>query len=324
MKLPRRKFLHLAVAAALPALPRIARAQAYPMRPVRWIVAFAAGGPTDIVARIMGQYLSERLGQQFIIDNRPGAGGIVGTQAAINSPADGYTILMAAHVHAINATLYQKLPYNFLNDIAPIAGLVRMPNVMEVTPSFPAKTVGEFIAYVTANPGKVSYASAGNGTSAHLAAELFRAMTGVDFLHVPYRGSGPALTDLLNGQVQVMFDTISSSIAHIQAGKLRALAVTSVTRSDVLPDVPTIAETVPGYELSAWFGAGTPTGTPSEIIQKLNEEINAGLAETRIRARFAELGAEPMPMTVAEFRKFVADETERWAKVVKFSGAKAD
>jgi tripartite-type tricarboxylate transporter receptor subunit TctC len=231
---------------------------------------------------------------------------------------------MAAHVHAINATLYQRLPYNFLNDIAPIAGLVRMPNVMEVTPSFPAKTVGEFIAYVTANPGKVSYASAGNGTSAHLAAELFRAMTGVDFVHVPYRGSGPALTDLLNGQVQVMFDTISSSIAHIQAGKLRALAVTSVTRSDLLPDVPTIAEAVPGYELSAWFGAGTPTGTPSEIIQKLNQEINAGLTEARITARFAELGAEPMPMTVAEFRKFVADETERWAKVVKFSGAKAD
>ena len=326
MKLPyRRQFLHLAAGAvALPAVPRIASAQTYPSRPVRWIVAFAAGGPTDIVARIMGQYLSERLGQKLIIDNRPGAGGIVGTQAAINSPADGYTILMAAHVHAINATLYQKLPYNFLNDIAPIAGLVRMPNVMEVTPTFPAKTVGEFIAYVTANPGKVSYASAGNGTSAHLAAELFRAMTGVDFVHVPYRGSGPALTDLLNGQVQVMFDTISSSIAHIQAGKLRALAVTSITRSDLLPDVPTIAETVPGYELSAWFGAGTPTGTPSEIIQKLNQEINAGLAEARIKARFAELGAEPMPMPVAEFRKFVADETERWAKVVKFSGAKAD
>ena len=233
MKLPRREFLHLAAgAAALPAVSPVVWAQAYPSRPVRWIVAFAAGGPTDIVARIMGQHLSERLGQQFIIDNRPGAGGIVGTQAAINSPPDGYTILMAAHVHAINATLYQKLPYNFLNEIAPIAGLVRMPNVMEVTPSFPAKTVGEFIAYVTANPGKVSYASAGNGTSAHLAAELFRAMTGVDFVHVPYRGSGPALTDLLNGQVQVMFDTISSSIAHIQAGKLRALAVTSVTRSD--------------------------------------------------------------------------------------------
>src|SRR6185503_13803339 len=245
MKLPRREFLHLAAgAAALPAVSPVVWAQAYPSRPVRWIVAFAAGGPTDIVARIMGQHLSERLGQQFIIDNRPGAGGIVGTQAAINSPPDGYTILMAAHVHAINATLYQKLPYNFLNDIAPIAGLVRMPNVMEVTPTF--------------------------------AAELFRAMTGVDFVHVPYRGSGPALTDLLNGQVQVMFDTISSSIAHIQAGKLRALAVTSVTRSDLLPDVPTIAETVPGYELNAWFGAGTPTGTPSEIIQKLNQEINAG------------------------------------------------
>jgi tripartite-type tricarboxylate transporter receptor subunit TctC len=276
------------------------------------------------VARIMGQYLSERLGQQFVIDNRPGAGGIVGTQAAINSPADGYTLLMTAHVHAINATLYQKLPYNFLNDIAPIAGLVRMPNVLQVTPSFPAKTVSEFIAYAKANPGKVSYASAGNGTSAHLAAELFRAMTGVDFVHVPYRGSGPALTDLLNGQVQVMFDTISSSIAHIKAGTLRALAVTSVTRSDLLPEVPTIADTVPGYELSAWFGVGTPTGTPAEIIEKLNLEINAGLADPRITARFAELSAEPMPMTVAQFRKFVVDETEKWAKVVKFSGAKAE
>ena len=325
MKLPRRNFLHLAAgAAALPAVPRIAVAQAYPTRPVRWIVAFAAGGPTDIVARIMGQYLSERLGQQFIIDNRPGAGGIVGTQAAINSSADGYTLLMAAHVHAINATLYQKLPYSFLNDIAPIAGLVRMPNVLEVTPSFPAKTVSEFIAYAKANPGKVSYASAGNGTSAHLAAELFRAMTGVDFVHVAYRGSGPALTDLLSGQVQVMFDTISSSIAHIKAGTLRPLAVTSVRRSDLLPEVPTIADTVPGYELSAWFGVGTPTGTPPEIIEKLNREINVGLAEPRIKARFAELGAEPMPVTVAEFRKFVAEETEKWAKVVKFSGAKAE
>ena len=325
MKLPRRSFLRLAAgAAALPAVPRIAVAQAYPTRPVRWIVAFAAGGPTDIVARIMGQYLSERLGQQFIIDNRPGAGGIVGTQAAINSSADGYTLLMAAHVHAINATLYQKLPYSFLNDIAPIAGLVRMPNVLEVTPSFPAKTVSEFIAYAKANPGKVSYASAGNGTSAHLAAELFRAMTGVDFVHVAYRGSGPALTDLLSGQVQVMFDTISSSIAHIKAGTLRPLAVTSVRRSDLLPEVPTIADTVPGYELSAWFGVGTPTGTPPEIIEKLNWEINVGLAEPRIKARFAELGAEPMPVTVTEFRKFVAEETEKWAKVVKFSGAKAE
>jgi tripartite-type tricarboxylate transporter receptor subunit TctC len=233
MKLPyRRQFLHLAAGAvALPAVPRIASAQTYPSRPVRWIVAFAAGGPTDIVARIMGQYLSERLGQKLIIDNRPGAGGIVGTQAAINSPADGYTILMAAHVHAINATLYQKLPYNFLNDIAPIAGLVRMPNVMEVTPSFPAKTVDEFIAYVTANPGKVSYASAGNGTSAHLAAELFRAMTGLDFVHVPYRGSGPALTDLLNGQVQVMFDTISSSIAHIQVDSCRSRCPSDLSKS---------------------------------------------------------------------------------------------
>jgi tripartite-type tricarboxylate transporter receptor subunit TctC len=301
-----------------------ASAQDYPTRPVRWIVAFAAGGPTDILARIMGQYLSERLGQQFVIDNRPGAGGNVGTQAAINSAPDGYTLLMVAHVHAINATLYQKLPYNFLNDIAPIAVLVRMPNVMEVTPSFPAKTVAEFIAYAKANPGKVSYASAGNGTSAHLAAELFKAMAGVDIVHVPYRGSGPALTDLMTGQVQVMFDTISSSIGHIQSGKLRALAVTSTTRSAVLPDVPTIADTVPGYELGAWFGVGAPTGTPPDIIQKLNREVAAGLADLRIKTRLAELSAEPMTMTPVQFRQFVVDETEKWAKVVKFSGAKVD
>jgi tripartite-type tricarboxylate transporter receptor subunit TctC len=231
---------------------------------------------------------------------------------------------MVAHVHAINATLYQKLPFNFLADIAPIAGLVRVPNVMEVTPSLPVKTVGEFIAYAKANPGKISYASAGNGTSAHLAAELFKVMAGVDILHVPYRGSGPALHDLMSGQVHVMFDTVPSSIEHIKAGKLRALGVTSATRSDVLPDVPTIADTVPGYELSAWFGVGAPRDTPPEIIQRLNREITVGLADPRIKARFADLGAAPMPMSVAEFRKFVVDETEKWAKVVKFSGAKVD
>jgi tripartite-type tricarboxylate transporter receptor subunit TctC len=301
-----------------------ASAQDYPTRPVRWIVAFAAGGPTDILARIMGQYLSERLGQQFVIDNRPGAGGNIGTQAAVNSPPDGYTILMAAHVHAINATLYQKLPYNFLNDIAPVAGLARVTNVLEVTPSLPVKSVSEFIAYAKANPGKISYASAGNGTSAHLAAELFKVMAGVDLLHVPYRGSGPALTDLMAGQVQVMFDTLPSSIEHIKAGKLRALGVTSAIRSDVLPDVPTIADTVPGYELTAWFGIGAPRDTPPEIVERLNREITAGLADARIKARFAELSAVPMPMTVPEFRKFVVDETEKWAKVVKFSGAKVD
>ena len=301
-----------------------AASQDYPTRPVRWIVAFAAGGPTDILARIMGQYLSERLGQQLVIDNRPGAGGNIGTQAAVNSAPDGYTILMVAHVHAINATLYQKLPFNFLADIAPIAGLVRVPNVMEVTPSLPVKTVGEFIAHAKANPGKISYASAGNGTSAHLAAELFKVMAGVDILHVPYRGSGPALHDLMSGQVHVMFDTVPSSIEHIKAGKLRALGVTSATRSDVLPDVPTIADTVPGYELSAWFGVGGPRDTPPEIIQRLNREITVGLADPKIKARFADLGAAPMPMSVAEFRKFVVDETEKWAKVVKFSGAKVD
>jgi tripartite-type tricarboxylate transporter receptor subunit TctC len=267
MKLPRRNFLHLAAgAAALPAVSRIARAQAYPSRPVRWIVGFTPAGGNDIVARLMGQWLSDRLGQPFVIENRPGAGTNIATEAVVNAPPDGYTLLLANLANAINATLYEKLNFHFIHDIVPVAGISQATLIMVVNPSFPAKTVPEFIAYAKANPGKISYASAGNGTSAHLAAYLFRAMTGIDFVHVPYRGSGPALTDLLNGQVQVMFDTI----AHIQAGKLRPLAVTSVTRSDLLPDVPTIADTVPGYELNAWFGVGIPTGTPPEIIETLN------------------------------------------------------
>jgi tripartite-type tricarboxylate transporter receptor subunit TctC len=249
MKLPRRRFLHLAAGAtALPALPRIARAQAYPTRPVRLIVPLAAGGATDIVARLMGQWLSERLGQPFIIENRPGAGGNIATQAVINAPADGYTLLMASHANAINATLYSNLSFNFLRDVTPVAGLVQVPNVLEVNPAVPANTVADLIAYAKSNPGKLSYASAGNGTSAHLAAELFKTMTGVELLHVPYRGSGPALVDMLSGQVQVMFDAIPSSIEHIKAGKLRALAVTTARRSDALPDVPVIADTVPGYD----------------------------------------------------------------------------
>jgi tripartite-type tricarboxylate transporter receptor subunit TctC len=299
-------------------------AEDYPTRPVRWIVGFPPGGPTDIVARLMGQWLLERLGQPFIIENRPGAGGNIATQAVANAAPDGYTLLMASHANAINATLYQKLSFNFLSDIAPVAGLVRVPNVLEVNPSVPATTVAEFIAYAKANPGKISYASAGNGTSAHLAAELFKAMTGVDIVHVPYRGSGPALTDLLGGQVQVMFDSMPSSIEHIRAGKLRALAVTSATRSEALPDVPTIADTVPGYDTNGWFGVGAPKGTPRPIIERLNREINAGLADAKMKARFAELGASTIVATPAEFATYLGAETDKWAKAVQFSGAKVD
>ena len=299
-------------------------AQDYPTRPVRWVVGFPPGGPTDIVARLMGQWLLERLGQPFIIENRPGAGDNIATQAVANAAPDGYTLLMASHANAINATLYQKLSFNFLSDIAPVAGLVRVPNVLEVHPSVPATTVAEFIAYAKANPGKISYASAGNGTSAHLAAELFKAMTGVELLHVPYRGSGPALTDLLAGQVQLMFDSMPSSIEHIKAGKLRALAVTSATRSEALPDVPTIADTVPGYDTNGWFGVGAPKGTPRPIIERLNREINAGLADAKMKTRFAELGASTIAATPAEFATYLGSETDKWAKAVQFSGAKVD
>ena len=296
----------------------------YPNRPVRWILGFAAGGPTDIVVRIVGQHLSEKFGQQFVIENRPGAGGNLATQAVVSSPPDGYTILAIAHVHAINATLYKQLPYNFIRDVEPVAGMVQMPNVMEVHPSVPAKSVAEFIAYAKANEGKLSYASAGNGTSAHLATELFKAMTGVQLLHVPYRGSGPALIDMISGRVQVMFDTLSSSIPHIRDGKLRALAVTTATRSDALPDLPTVADTVPGFEVTAWFGVGVPKGTPTEIVDKLNREVNAALADPKIRARFAELGAVPFPATPAQMVSHVATETEKWGKAVTFSGATVD
>jgi tripartite-type tricarboxylate transporter receptor subunit TctC len=325
MKFPRRQFLHLAVgAAALPAVSRFAWAQAYPTRPVRLVVGFPPGGPTDIVARLMGQWLLERLGQPLVIENRPGAGGNIATQAVINAPADGYTLLMASHANAINATLYSNLGFNFIRDVTPVAGLVQVPNVLEVNPAVPANTVAELIAYAKSNPGKLSYASAGNGTSAHLAAELFKTMTGVELLHVPYRGSGPALVDMLSGQVQVMFDAIPSSIEHIKAGKLRALAVTTARRSDALPDVPVIADTVPGYDTSGWFGVGAPAGTPVEIVEKLNKEINAGLADPKMKARFAELGASTMITTPADFVTYVAAETDKWAKAVKFSGAKAD
>jgi tripartite-type tricarboxylate transporter receptor subunit TctC len=296
----------------------------YPTRPVHWIVGYPAGGSTDIVARLMGQYLSEKLGQQFIIENRPGAGNNIGTEAVVRAPADGYTLLLINPANAINTTLYANLNFDFIRDIAPVAGFIRVPNVMEINPSVPAKTVAEFIAYAKANPGKINMASSGSGTSIHMSGELFKMMTGVNMVHVPYRGSAPMLTDLLGGQVQVTFDNMPSSIEHIRAGKLRPLAVTTTARSDALPDTPILADTVPGYEASAWFGAGAPKGTPSEIIDTLNKAINAGLADPKMQARLADLGGMLMAGSPADFGKIVAEETEKWAKVVKFSGAKAE
>jgi tripartite-type tricarboxylate transporter receptor subunit TctC len=304
--------------------PGPAAAQDYPNKSIRWVLGFAAGGPTDIVVRIVGQYLSEKLGQPVVIENRPGAGGNLATAAVVSAPPDGYTLLAIAHVHAINATLYKQLPYNFIRDIEPVAGMVQMPNVMEVHPSVPAKTVAEFIAHAKAQEPKLSYASAGNGTSAHLAAELFKAMTGVQLLHVPYRGSGPALIDMMSGRVHVMFDTLSSSIPHIRDGKLRALAVTTASRTEALPDVPTVADTVPGFEVTAWFGVGVPKGTPPAIVEKLNREVNAALADPKVKARFAELGSVPFVATPAQMVAHVAAETEKWGRAVKFSGATVD
>jgi tripartite-type tricarboxylate transporter receptor subunit TctC len=325
MKFPRRQFLHLAAgAAALPAVSRFAWAQAYPSRPVRVIVGFPAGGTVDTFARMMGQWLSERLGQPSVIENRLGAAGNIATEAVVRAPPDGYTLLMVNPPNAINATLYEKLNYNFIRDIAPVAGIIRVPNVMVVNPSFPAKTVPEFIAYAKANPGKINMASAGNGTSIHVSGELFKMMTGVNMVHVPYRGGPPALTDLIGGQVQVMFDNITTSIEYIRAGKLRPLAVTTATRWEGLPDVPTVSDFVPGYEASSWSGIGVPRNTPAEIIDKLNKEINAALADARMKTRLADLGGTVLPGSPADFGKFIAEETEKWAKVVKFSGAKPD
>jgi tripartite-type tricarboxylate transporter receptor subunit TctC len=292
----------------------------YPNRPVRWIVGYPAGGSTDITARIIGQWLSERLGQQFVIENKPGAGNNIGTEAMLHSPPDGYTVYLVNPANAINATLYRKLSFDFIRDSAPVAGLMRVPNVMEVTTSLPAKTVAEFIAYAKANPGKINWATSGNGTSVHLSGELFKMMTGVDMTHIPYKGSAPALTDLIAGTVHVMFDNMPSSLAHIQAGKLRALAVTTSTRSDALPDVPTVADTVAGYEASAFFGMSAPKGTPPEIIEKLNKEINAGLADPKIKARLFDLGGMLIPGTPEDFAKVVAAETDKWAKVIKAGG----
>jgi tripartite-type tricarboxylate transporter receptor subunit TctC len=325
MKLDRRHFLHLAAgAAALPASSRIAAAQGYPARPVHWIVSFTAGGPNDTVARVIGQYLSERLGQQFIVENKVGAGGNIGMAAVLGSPPDGYTIGFAAPNNAINATLYEKLPFDFIRDSVPVAGTMLLTNVMVVHPDVPAKTVAEFIAYAKANPGKINMASSGMGTSVHMSGELFKVMTGVNMQHVPYRGSAPALQDLLTNRVQVLFDNLPGSISHIKAGALRALGVTAGKRSQALPDVPTIGETVPGYEAVVWYGIVAPKGTPPETVDTLNKAVNEVLADPKLKARLAELGGEPMPMTPAHFGKLIADETEKWAKVVKFSGAKAD
>jgi tripartite-type tricarboxylate transporter receptor subunit TctC len=326
MKLPhRRQFLHLATgAAALSALSRIARAQAYPSRPVRIIVPFAAAGAFDIMARLIGQWLSERLGQPFVIENRPGAGTNIGTETVVKAPPDGYTLLLAGTPNAINATLYEKLNFNFIRDIASVAGISRAPLVMAVHPSVPAKTVPEFIAYAKANPGKISMASAGIGAPSHVSGELFKMMAGVNLVHVPYRGAGPALVDLLAGQVQVGFPSMPSSIEYVRAGKLRALAVTSAMRSDALPDIPTVGEFLPGYEASASYGIGAPKGTPVEIIDMLNKEINAALGDPKMKARLADLGGTPLLGSAADFGKLIAEETEKWAKVIKFAGIKAN
>jgi tripartite-type tricarboxylate transporter receptor subunit TctC len=302
----------------------IAWAQTYPSRPVRIVVGFPPGGPTDIAARLIGQSLSERLGQQFVIENRPGAGSNIGTEAVVRAPPDGYTLFLAYSANAINATLYDKLNFSFIRDIAPVAAINREPLVMLVNPSFPAKTVPEFIAYAKANPGKINFASGGNGTPPHVSGELFKMMTGVNLVHVPYRGGGPALTDLLGGQVQSMFVAISASIEYARAGNLRPLAVTTASRSDALPDIPTVGDFIPGYEASTWCGIGAPKGTPAEVIDKLNKEINAGLVDPKVKARLANMGSTALPGSPADFGKLIAEETEKWAKVVKLSGAKPD
>ncbi len=325
MKLPRRNFLHLAAAAAaLPAVSRIARAQTYPSRPVRLIVPLAPAGASDITARLIGQWLSERLGQQFVIDNRPGGGGNIGTEAVVRASADGYTLLLVGGFNAVNATFYDKLNYNFIRDIAPVASIIRTPFVMAVNPTVPAKTVPEFIAYAKTSPGKINYASAGTGTSTHLTGELFKMMAGVDMVHVPYRGGGPAFNDLIAGQVQVMFATTVGSIEYIRAGRLRALAVTAATRSDVLPDIPAIGEFVLDYEASNWFRVCAPKATPAEIVDKLNKEVNAALDDPKMKARLADLGGTPLLGSPADFGKLIADETEKWAKVIKFAGIKPE
>jgi tripartite-type tricarboxylate transporter receptor subunit TctC len=325
MKLPRRKFLHLAAgAAALPGVSRVARAQAYPTRPVRLILTTTPGGPADLVARPMGQWLSERLGQPVIIENRPGAGSNVGTEAVVRAAPDGYTLLLVATGNASNATLYENLNFDFIRDIAPVASLIRGPFVMVVNAAFPAKTIPEFIAYAEANSGKINFASGGTGFASHLSGELFKMMTGVNMVHVPYRGQSAAMTDLLGDRVQVMFDPVVSSLSHIRAGKLRPLAVTTSTRSEMLPDIPTVGDFLPGYEASIWFGVGAPRNTPSGIVDRLNREINAGLADPALEARLADLGGTVLAGSPADFGKLIAEETEKWAKVIKFANIKPD
>lgn len=321
----RKRFLRLAASAAvLPAVSRVAWAQAYPIKPVRIVVGVAAGGPIDMIARLIGQWLSERLGQQFIIENRPGAGTNIGTEAVVRASPDGYSLLLVATSSAINATLYDKLNFNFIRDVAPVAGIISTPNVMVVHPSFPAKTVPEFIAYGKANPGKINMANPGTGTGPHMCGQLFKMMAGVDLIDVPYRGGSLALTDLIGGQVQVMFLSTTGMVEPIRAGQLRALAVTSATRSEALPDVPTAAEFVPGFEASSWQGLGAPKNTPADIVEKLNREINAGLADPKIKARITDLGASVLAGSPADFGRLIGDETEKWGKVVKFAGMKPE
>jgi tripartite-type tricarboxylate transporter receptor subunit TctC len=325
MKLKRRRFLQLAAGvAALPAMSRFAWAQTYPTRPVRIIVGFTPGGTADILARLVGQWLSERLGQPFIIENRLGAGSNLGTEAVVRAHADGYTLLLFNSAAAINATLYDKLNFNFIRDIVPVAGISRESSVVVVNPSVPTKTVREFIAYAKANPNKLSVASAGNGSASHMAGELFKTMTRINLVHVPYRGSAPALTDLLSGQVQVMFASMPATIEYTRAGNLRPLAVTTMMRSEALPDIPTVGEFVPGYEASAWYGVGAPNNTPAEIVENLNKEINAALADPKMRARLADTGGTVLAGSPADFGKLVADETGKWAKVIKVAGIKPD
>jgi len=325
MKLARRTFVYLALGAAvLPLVPRNASGQIYPTRPVRLICAFPAGGPNDTLARLIGQWLSERFGRPFVVENRPGAATNIATEAVVRAPPDGYTLLLVAQVNAINVTLYERLNFNFIRDIAAVAGIMRVPSILEVNPSVPVHTVPEFIAYAKANPGRLNMASAGNGTSSHLSGELFKIMTGVDILHVPYRGAAAALTDLIAARVQVYFDLMPNSIAHVRSGKVRPLAITTTTRSGALPDLPSVGDFVPGYEVNTWFGVGAPRGTPADIVDKLNEEINAALADPQMKARLAELGGTVLAGTPADFEKLIADETEKWARVIRAANIKPD
>lgn len=325
MKLQRRQFLQLAAgAAALPVTSGIGSAQTYPARPVRLVIGYTPGGSADLTARLMGQWLSERLGQSFVIENRPGGGTNIATEAVVRAAPDGYTLLLVAPANAINATLYEKLNFDFLRDTEPVAGIIRFPNVVVVNPSLPIHSIPELIAYAKANPGKLNMASSGNGSTIHMSGELFKMLTGINMVHVPYRGGAPALTDLIAGQVQVMFDNIPTCAEHVKSGKLRGLAVTSATRSEVLPDLPVVADFLPGYEASAWYGIGAPKGTPPEIIERLNKAVNEILADPKAKARFTELGAFLLPGSALDFGKLLANETDKWGKVVKFAGAKVD